>query len=47
MLIAASLIASFNVLLGIASFLTRQKRKNWEQENIFYWMVSRKVHLAE
>ena len=36
MLIAASLIASFNVLLGIASFLTRQKRKNWEQENVVY-----------
>jgi hypothetical protein len=36
MLIAASLIAAFNILLGIASFLTKQKRKNWEQENVVY-----------
>ena len=36
MLVAASLIAAFNILLGIASFLTKQKRKNWEQENVVY-----------
>ena len=36
MLIAASLIATFNVFLGIASFLVKQKRKNWEQENVVY-----------
>jgi hypothetical protein len=36
MLIAASLIAAFNVFLGIACFLIKQKRKNWEQENIVY-----------
>ena len=36
MLITASLTASFNVLLGIASFLARQKRKNWDQEKVVY-----------
>jgi hypothetical protein len=36
MLIAASLIAAVNVLLGIVSLVTRQKRKCWEQENAVY-----------
>lgn len=36
MLIAASLIAAVNILLGIACLVARQQRKSWGQENVVY-----------